>query len=181
MARYSRIRQGAQLNQALENYKNYIGTPRVPNLNSQGPRNLTKQVYVTPFKVDVATDEVAAAKMNPDHFTRLGARVNGAGTGAQVDEAIGANNIVSLPKFSPARVVLFHNATRVVSVETSAVTGTRYLKYAGDRFSCPFGRNLENDDEGDAFLAIKAAIFAAETGDVIRVSWTREKIGVERA
>lgn len=181
MGRYSRIRQGAQLNQALQNYITHLSTPRVPNLNSQGPRNLTKQVYVTPFKADVAADEVAAAKMNPDHFTRLGARVNGAGTGAQVDEAIGANSIVSLPGFRAARVVLFHNATRAVTVSTSEVTGTRYLRYAGDRFSCPFGRALENDDEGDAFLAIKAAIFAAETGDVIRVSWTREKLGVERA
>jgi hypothetical protein len=176
MSRYSRIRQGAQLNQALTNYINYLSTPRVPNLNSQGPRNLTKTVYVTPFKTDIAADEVARARMNPDHFARLGARVNGAGTGASVEEAIGANNIVSIPKFRAARVVLYHNATRQVTVATSAVTQQRYLNYGGDRFSCPFGRNLENDDEADAFNGVRAAIEAAETGDIVRVSWVREKL-----
>ncbi len=176
MSRYSRIRQGAQLNQALTNYRNYLATPRTPNLNSQGPRNNSKRVYVRPFKIDVATDELAMAKMNPDHFTRLGARVNATGTGAQVDEVLGSNAIVTLPKFRAARAVLFHNATRQVTVETSAVTGQRYMKYNGDRFSCPFGRRLENDDEADAFLGIRAAIEAAETGDIVRVSWTREKV-----
>jgi hypothetical protein len=180
--RYSRIRQGAQLNQALTNYINYLSTPRVPNVNSRGARNLNQQVYVTPFKVDVATDEVAAARVNPDHFTRLGTLINGAGTGASVETTLGANSVVSLPKFRAARVVYQHANTRVVSVETSDITGTRYLKYENvDRFSCPFGRNLENDDEGDSFLAVKAAILQAETGEIRRVSWTREKVGVETA
>jgi hypothetical protein len=177
MSRYSRIRQGAQLNQALTNYRTYLGTPRTPNLNSQGARNLSKRVYITPFLIDVAADEVAQARMNPDHFTRLGARVNAAGTGASVDEALGANSIVALGKFRAARVVLFHNNTRQVTVETSQVTQTRYLKYTGERYSCPFGRNLATDDEADAFLGVRAAIEAAETGDIVRVSWTREKVG----
>ncbi|MGD1906448.1 MAG: hypothetical protein ACFB0C_10705 [Leptolyngbyaceae cyanobacterium] len=174
--RYSRIRRGAQYNEALTNYITHLSTPRVPNLNSQGPRNLNKTVYVNPFKIDIAADELARAKMNPDHFVRLGARVNAAGTGGSVEENLGANSIVALSKFRAARVVLFHNATRTVTVETSEVTRQRYLKYAGDRFSCPFGRNLENDDEADAFLGIRAAIEAAETGDIVRVSWTREKV-----
>lgn len=180
-SRYSRIRQGAQLNNALTNYIAYLQTPRTPNLNSQGARDLTKTVYIAPFKVDIGATEVASAKMNPTHFTRLGARVNAAGTGAAVDENLGSNSVVALPKFRSARVVLFHNATRSVTVATSEVTNSRYLRYAGDRFSCPFGRNLENDDEGDAFLGIKSAVVAAETGAVVRVSWTREQLGVERA
>lgn len=178
MSRYSRIRQGAQLNNALTNYINYLSTPRVPNLNSRGARDLSQRVYVTPFKIDIAADEVAMVRVNPAGFTRLAARINGAGTGASVEQNLGANSVVALPKFSAARVVLFHNATRVVNVATSQVTNSRYLNYAGDRFSCPFGRNLENDDEADAFLAVKAAVQAAETGAVVRVSWTREKIGL---
>lgn len=177
--RYSRVRQGAQLNQAQQNYITYQSTPRIPNLNSQGPRDLSKIVYVTPFTVDLATDEVVSVRMNPAHFTRLGARVNTAGTGGQVDETPGANSVVNIGGFRSSRVVLFHNATRVVSVATSQVTQSRYLRYAGDRFSCPFGRNLATDDEGDVFQAIKAAILAAETGQIRRVSWTRERTEID--
>jgi hypothetical protein len=179
MSRFSRIRQGAQLNQAFTNYQNYLATPRVPNLNSQGPRDLSLIVYVVPFKMDVAADEVASARMNPAHYTRLSPYVNAAGTGAQVTDTLGANSVVSMNKFSAARLVYNHNNTRIVSTPTSRFTQQRYLKYDTDRFSCPFGRNLENDDEGDAFLAAKAALLAAETGEIRRVSWTRENVGIE--
>jgi len=180
--RYSRIRQGAQLNQALDNYINYLQTPRTPNLNSQGPRNLSMTNYVTPFMTDLAADEKAAAQVNPDHYNELQATINAGGTGAAVTDTLGADSVVSLPKFRAARVVLFENNTRNVTVETSDVTAQRYLKYTGTRRSCPFGRNLENDDQMDAFLQVKAGLmtlFAAS--EIKRVSLTREKVGVERA
>ena len=180
--RYSRIRHGAQLNAALTNYIQYLSTPRTPNLNSQGARNLTSTAYVTPFGTDVEADEVASSRVNPDHYTELQPTINGAGTGAQVTDAIGANNVVSIPKFRAARVVLFENATRTVTVATSGVTANRYLSYAGDRRSCPFGRNLENDDQMDAFLQVKAGLLQLFNASAVkRVSLTREVIGVERA
>lgn len=181
MSRYSRIRQGAQLNQALTNYISYISTPRTPNLNSQGPRNLTATAYVTPFMIDVAADEKATSRVNPNHYSELQATINAGGTGAAVTDTLGADSVVSLPKFRAARVVLFENATRAVTVETSDVTAQRYLKYSGSRRSCPFGRNLENDDQMDAFLQVKAGLMTLfSASDIKRVSLTREQVGVER-
>ena len=90
--------------------------------------------------------------------------------------------MVNIPKFRAARIVFFTNATRAVQVATSDVTGLRYLSYNGERSSCPFGRNLENDDQMDAFLQVKAALLQAFSGNEIkRVSLTREQVGVERA
>lgn len=180
--RYSRIRQGAQLNAALTNYINYLQTPRTPNLNSQGARNLSKIAYVTPFMVDIAVDELCSARVNPDHYTTLQTSINGAGTGAAVTDALGGNSVVSIPKFRAARVVFFHNTTRQVTVETSDVTNQRYLKYSGDRESCPFGRNTATDDQMDAFLQVKAALLTAfAASEIKRVSLTRERVGVEAA
>lgn len=176
--RYSRIRQGAVYNEALQRYVTYLTTAatRPRRLNSQGARGTTQTVYLTPFGFDIATDETVSAKVNPDHYTALSTYINGASTGASVSNAIGANTLVTERGFRPARIVWFSNATRSVAVATSDVTGIQYLKYNGDRQSCPFGRNTATDDEVDAFNGVKAAILQATASRAVnRVSLSREK------
>lgn len=175
--RFSDIKRAAQLKDALDNYIVYLQTPRPPRLNTRGPRDTSQIVYVAPFTMTVAADEVVQARVNPAHYTKLGATINGA-AGAEVLATIGAKTLVDLGRFTAARLVLFENSTRSVTLETSEVTGTQYMKYAGDRYSCPFGAQAATDDMIDAYQAAKAAVLAAgttATADVKRVSLIREK------
>lgn len=175
--RYSDIKRATELQSALTNYTNYLTTPRVRQLNTRGPRDTSKIVFLAPFTITVALDEVVQARVNPDHYTKIGAAINSA-AGAEVLEVIGSKTLVDLGRFTAARLVLFENSTRQVSVETSNVTGTQYLKYTGERFSCPFGAQAATDDLIDAYQEAKAAVLAAgttATADVKRVSLIREK------
>jgi hypothetical protein len=105
--------------------------------------------------------------------------VNAAGTGGLIDNTIGSNTRANLSQFRPARVVWFRNATRSVSVATSDITGTRYLKYAGQSSACAFGRGSENDDMVDVFNNIKDEIFSRNPSlEVNRISLTREQIAL---
>ncbi|MEA5449712.1 hypothetical protein VB780_14100 [Leptolyngbya sp. CCNP1308] len=180
-ARYSDIKRAAKLQAGLTNYINYLQTSatRPSRIGTQGPRDLSKIVYLKPFTIDVAADEVVTARCNPEHYNQLGATIN-ASSIAAVDDAIGANTIVGIPKFSPARVVLFRNATRSVTVATSDVTGLQYLKYNRDRYSVPFGATADIDDMMDSFLDVKARLLTVNAAAAVkRVSLVREKVGVE--
>ncbi|MEM6353589.1 MAG: hypothetical protein AAF766_22795 [Cyanobacteria bacterium P01_D01_bin.14] len=177
MARYSDIRRAAQLNQALQNYINYLGTPRTPNVGGGTPRGPQQQLFIQPFGQDLPLNSRVQVQASTDSYAALSQYIV-AGNGAEADTAIGANSVVNLPKFRPARVVWFRNPTRTVQTATSGVTGQRYLKYNGDRDSCPFGRAAADDDQMDVFNAIKADILTTNTNlEVNRVSITREKIG----
>jgi len=182
--RFSRIKQGALYQEGLTNYINYLNTAatRPRRIGQMGARGTTLTVYLTPFMADIATDELAAARVNPTHYSQLSTYINAGGTGAQVANTLGANNIVQIPKFRAARIVFFTNATRSVQVTTSDITGLQYLKYNGERSSCPFGRNLETDNQMDAFQQIKAGILAGFAGNEIkRVSLQREVMSSEAA
>lgn len=181
--RYSDIKRAARLQAGLTNYVNYLqnSATRPSRLGTQGPRNLTQIVYLEPFTIGVEADEVVAARCTPESFNTLNATIN-ASPVAAVTSAVGAKAVVSIPKFSAARLVLFRNNTRVVSVARSDVTGLEYLKYNGDRFSCPFGATADNDDLMDSFADVKTRVLAANAGAAVkRVSLVREKVGVEAA
>lgn len=180
--RYSDIRRAAKLQTALDNYIQHLQTmgTRPSKIGQYGPRNLNTTAYVAPFTTTVAIGEVVAGKCTDDSYTTLSTAINGSSLAA-VSDAIGADTLINIPKFRAARVIMFLNATRSVTVETSDVTGLQYLKYAGTRYSCPFGATADTDDQMDAFLDIKAALLAANSAaDVCRVSLQREYIGVER-
>lgn len=179
--RYSDVKRGAQLNTALNNYINYLQTmgTRPSKIGQYGPRNLNTTAYIQPFTGTFTAGEVVTAKCTDDSYTTLATTINGS-TFANVTNSIGADTLINLPKFRAARIIMFLNATRSVTVQTSDVTGLQYLKYAGTRYSCPFGAAADTDDQMEAFLDIKAALLAANSAaDVCRVSLSREYIGVE--
>lgn len=176
MSRYSRIRQGAQLNEALTNYINYLQTPRQPRVGSQGPRPPRRAVYVTPFGFDVQASELVRVSNGVDDYTALASQINQAGTGGEVTDTLGSNSVAQVGSFSPARVVWFRNSTISTQVRRSEVTNQEYLDYNGDRSSCAFGRENADDNQYDAFDAIKAVILAGNAGlELNRVSLTRER------
>ena len=179
--RYSDIKRAAKLQQGLTNYISYLenSATRPSKIGTRGARDLTQTVYVEPFTVGVDVDEVVMARCSPTSFTTLGAAIN-ASSIAAVTATLGSKNVVNFPKFSPARIVLFRNNTRAVTVATSDITGLTYLKYSGQRFSCPFGATADIDDQMDSFLDVKARLLAANAAAAVkRVSLVREKVGVE--
>lgn len=181
MSRYSRINQGAKLEAARvakQLYENNAAT-RPSRIGQGTPLELDARVYILPFTVKVEPDEVIAAKAYNDGFTTLGALINQS-TVAAVDPAIGAKTVVNIPKFRPARVVWFRNATRSAVPATSEVTNLRYLRYNGTSFSCPFGASIDANDMIDSFLDVKSRILATGGFAVSRVSLTREQVGIER-
>jgi hypothetical protein len=178
--RYSDIRRAGKLQPALDRYIQYLqGTLSRPSrVGTQGARGATQTVYVYPFGFDLAASQILSARVDPDHLTVLQSFVN-APTGAGVSTSIGANSTASISKFRAARVVLFRNQTRSVQVATSDITGLEYLKYNGDRYSCPFGRDdaASTADQYDVFQEIKSALLAVSGFEVNRVSLTRERLG----
>lgn len=180
--RYSDIKRAARLQEGLNNYVNHLQTlgSRPSRIGQQGPRNLDKLVFVKPFLIDVDADEVLSAQNSTDGYNQLQSYINGSTLAATTDN-IGADTLAALPGFSAARVVLFLNATRSVTVARSAVTNLEYLRYAGTRYSCAFGATADTDDIMDAFADIKAATIQALGGanEVCRVSLSRERISVD--
>jgi len=176
--RYSDITGSARLRPALDKYIAYLqGTGTRPSrINTRGPRGASKAVFVLPFGFDLPTDTVVGVNVKPDDFTALGPEINAAGTGGEVVDALGTKSAVERPGFSPARIVYFFNTSRSVTVATSEITGLEYLKYAGTRQSCPFGRKTATDDMEDAFQMIKLAILDANTNQIKRVSLTKERL-----
>lgn len=180
--RYSDIKRAYQLKNALDGFVNHIQTSatRPRRINTRGALNLNKIVYVAPFTAHVDVDEVCAARTNDESWQAISPSILGGSSAADVVDALGTKTLVSLPSFRAARIVFFTNATRSVTVETSEVTGLQYLKYAGNRYSCPFGANTDAIDQMEAFAEVKAHLLTTfANNDVKRVSLSREFVGLE--
>jgi hypothetical protein len=177
MSRYSRIRQAAQLQLALTALRAYDDTPRTPQLNTRGAQGPFTNVYVNPFGFDIETDEVIRVRNNAPAYTALATAINTTDTGAEVTNALGSKTVAIRGGFSAARIIWFRNATRSVTTPRSAVTNLQYLKYAGDRSSCAFGRKAATDNMHDAFSQIKGVLLTSNAGLAVnRVTLQPERV-----
>lgn len=176
-SRYSKIKQAAQLTEALNNLQLYEKTPRPKKVNTRGARDPAKNVYIIPFGVDIETDEVVRVRNSVEGYTALATLINTAGNQGETTDARGTKTPAIVGGFRPARIVWFRNASRSVTVGTSEATKQKYLKYNGDRSTCAFGRGTATDNQYDAFNEIKTTILASNPSlEVNRVSITREVI-----
>ena len=177
--RFSRILGSSRLRPAADRYIQYLsGTLTRPSRVGQGgPRQATQSVYYYPFGLDLPTDQVLTAKVDPAHYNILAPVINGV-TGVEITNGLGAKTLSPLRGISPARVVWFRNATRSVQVATSTITGLEYLKYNGDRYACPFGRDgaTSTADMYDAFSEIKGDLLSTPGFVISRVSIQRERL-----
>lgn len=177
MSRYSDIRRGAQLKTALDNYVQYLQTPRAPRLNTRGARAAQIRTFIVPYGIDIAADEVVPVSSPAAGYNRLQGLINSTNnTQAEVTNDVGTKTPTNVVGFSPARLVTFENATRSVTTPTSDVTKREYLKYAGTRFQCAFGRKVAADDLYDAFQILKTAALGRPNLAVNRVSLINERI-----
>lgn len=174
--RYSDIKRGAALNARLTRYVAYLqnAANRTPKLNSQGDRDLSTIGSVSPFGLDLATGQEALVQAPTPSFTKLNGVISTAPEAAFSSPPIaGARKI---PGFSPARIIYFENATKTKAIATSAVTGGQYLKYAGTRYTMPFGRQTTTSNLYTAFDGIRRTIETTITGQQVqRISLTPEK------
>jgi len=176
MARYSDIRRGAQLQAALTAYTTYLTTARTPNLSTTNDRPVQIGAGVIPFGTDIAGDMVSV-NCPQTGATRLKTLIDGVDGAKVFTAAEVTGDIEDIIGFKPARITTFENATKTKTIETSEVTGQRYLKYAGERFSAPFGRETKagTDRMIPVFNALKAALLARTGLAVNRVSLSPEK------
>lgn len=179
--RYSDIYRGAALEQARQNLEAHraAAATRTPNIGGGTPRDLDAILYLQPFTVDVAVDEVVSAKAYNSGFDTLGTYIN-ASSVAAAQTTLGANSIIKLPKFRAARIRWERAATKQLVSRTAEATRTVYGAYSNlDRFSCPFGATADTDDMISSFLDVQAAILAVTGFEVSRVNLSREFVGIE--
>lgn len=176
MARYTDIRRGAQLKFALDNYVDYLQNlgQGESGIGQGTERGAQSTVYVVPFGKDVTLDTIVETRVTATHLTALKESID-TSTEAEILDAAGNKTVSKIHGFRPARIVWFRNTAKQKTVETSKVTKLKYLKYAGDRFSAPFGRKTDNSDQVDAYNSIRSILKAKSDYAVNRVSLVRER------
>lgn len=177
MPRFSDIKKGPLLNQYFQNYVNYWNTAatRTPGVNTRGDQPARDPLYVVPFEVETQTDEVIAVSAAATAIAAMQTLVNGV-TGAEFFTASTGKTIISLAGWRPAAATWFRNAAKTKTTATSELTGSRYLRYAGERFTVPFGQQTATAKQITTFNAIKAALKAQSGFAVNRVSLREERI-----
>lgn len=171
MSRFSDIRRGARLNEALTNYQAYLARPVSTALPTYKARPAVIPLEITPFGFALPASTFARVNGNASWLT-----INAVPEVAAATEVKAASsNAGELSGFTPARVVWFRNATKTVSTETSKFTGQRYRKYEGERLSMPFGQKNGTDREFVVGQSIKSALKSITTFAVNSVSITPER------
>ncbi len=145
--RFSRIKQGAELNTALDNYITYLkNIDTRPSKRTQGgvrgSRRETVAAAVLPFGKEMGTGEYAATRVSTEGLTGLGTVLNGRlyTQGAQLAGAI------KILKFRPAKVTAFRGTGAATYVQ-SKITKLYYLKYTGDTYGSLFGATSATEEE----------------------------------
>jgi hypothetical protein len=173
--RFSDIKRGGDLKKKLDKYVTYLQNPPARRLNTQGDRKPSTVVYLTPFSLDVGTTQVVSVDANRDGYTLLAPFVN-QGTGSAITNDKDGKTVKDVGRFRAAKVNVFQNPTKTKTTPNSKFTGEPYLKYAGNSYSCPFGRKAASDDIQDAFSDVKAILRQRQGLLVNRVSLQIERV-----
>jgi hypothetical protein len=173
--RFFRVLRGQRGQAAKDKYLAYLTqlNSGQEGLGTKGNRPDRVLLYLKPYNVDLGTDaELVSSALEPSWnqlrgLTGVSTRVSNVGT---------ANTVgVKLRSAKPARVHVTTGLVAQGTVDTSQLTGLKYLKYGGTGASIPFGRSSGTDTMGDGYTQIKnsaIATFGART----RVSLSEEQI-----
>jgi hypothetical protein len=172
MGRMRDIRRGARLNEALTNYKAYLGRSISTALPTYSARPPAVPLQIQPFGLEMPSGSLARVNGNETWST-----INAAtGVEAATNVAVAGANAKELRGFRPARITWFRNSTKTVRTGTSKFTLQNYRKYEGDSFSMPFGQKTGTDREFDVADKLKTALKAIPGFVVNRVSISPEMI-----
>lgn len=177
--RYSDIRRGGELKQALDDYVQYLSNMQTRATKRQTGGTYAARpgeivpVFLRPFGVPVANTDVVQNRANDTAFAGPadldGIPNFGTGADARFEHTTTTKTVVSAPKgFSPARCTAFvRNGTP--AYVRSKVTKLYYIKYPGKSYAVPFGRqmNAAGDTEGaqeqEIYQNVKRDVLAAIT------------------
>lgn len=179
--RYSDVLRGAELNQALNNYVDYIQnidnrqTKRLRG-GAPGEARPRRQVAVKPFGIEMGAGEFALVGISQASYTKLSSAI-----GARMSitsEALGGAS--KLDRFKPAKVNYFEpTSDSARSYVQSKLTKLYYLKIQGDSFSAPFGATTDAEEELAGSRVVKTAVYnIAPSKESRRVWFTPEKVPV---
>jgi hypothetical protein len=164
------IRTAATLERYIQNIRD--SATEQPNLNSRGPRSRTRQVAVVPFSFDMPANTFALVTTTDRSWTAMSAALTNF-----ADDTIGSLDVQKVSGLTPAKILYFQAASRSVSIETSERTGLRYLKYAGNNYSAPFGRGTDGtQDQYDVFTEIRNELLPSGYTGIRRVSHSVERM-----
>lgn len=174
--RFSRVRQGGKYKVAMDNYIQYLQgiATRPSRVGTRGAQPRRIPLYLTPFGFDIPTDQIYEARATEEDYNFLSPQIT---PHAEVLNAPGSKEAVKRRGFKAARIVFFGNSARSVTVVKSDITKMDYLKYNGERRSCPFGRKAVDDDLNDVFGEIRAALNTQYSNyEVRRISLDPERL-----
>lgn len=170
MARYSDIRRGGELKQALTNYINYL-----QNMDDRPTkRQKGGAVERTPFKkvnIQILPFGLTLATTIPGLIIRGSSKSIGSGGALQsILGNVRANptvadtaDVLSTKEFRPAKVHAFR-VTGAGTYKQSKVTKLYYIDYPGDTYSAPFGALNATEEYATAVRLIRADIIKAFAG-----------------
>lgn len=164
--RFSQVLTGARGEVAKTKYLDRLrGMGQGERIGTKGNRPDSITLYINPFGLELPPDTFVQASALAPSWTALKGEV-----ASRAKETISATQkVLKLSGFKAARVV---RRTKDASgtVTTSKLTGLKYLKYNSTSTSVPFGQTGETDSQGEARVAIKAAI-----GNGYKVSFLDER------
>lgn len=177
--RYSQIKRGAEYEQALNNYVDYLrnASTRQTKRMVGGARGSTRQTIpaaLRPFGMELDAGAYASVRASQDSVSGLSTAL----TNRLFTQGANLAAAEKVYNFRPARVTAFRGTGTATYVQ-SKITKLFYLKYAGDTFSAPFGATSDTEEEATGGRAVKAAIltqFAAAENK--RISVSPEKVPV---
>lgn len=168
--RYSRIVTASRYAKALANYVKYVsGTSERQSKLGQGTkRPPSKTLFVTPFGLKTANNQYVEVSASETAYTDFSSNLTGY---VKATLTSGTESSIKPSGYRAARVSVKTGATGEYKIETSKVTGMKYLNYGGKSVSVPFGKKETADTESGVFDILKGKIKTSTN----QVSWIREK------
>lgn len=168
--RYSDIARAADLQRQLTAKAAWEAT-RFANVQQNVGSGTAKSpnviVQVTAFGADATADDFIV-RTNQRNQTALGSFIGN----VRVNTTIAANAQRNR-NFTPAKVKAFA-ATGTSTVQTSEITGNRYLKQNGESYQSPFGSTTATEREFEAQNIVRNAILGANP--TWRIGFTPERM-----
>ncbi len=131
------------------------GLSQGENIGTKGSRPASKKLYVQPFGQNLGETLLLQVSALTPSFTGLNAYSEIA---ARAKEAPAATQTsVKINGFTAARVVR-RTKDSTGTVQTSKLTGLKYLHYNQPSISMPIGRKSPTDNQGEAFDDIRIQI-----------------------
>lgn len=182
MARYSDIRRGGELKEALTNYVKYLEDMDTRQTKRQKGGSTDRKV-LKPIRVDVIPFGMKMPTTTPKFTVKASGK--GLGTDSPLKDILNGrvdltvaetSSEVSGEDFRPAKVTVFKGNGKG-DYKQSKVTKLYYIKYPGETYSAPFGAKTEAEEYQTGVKEVRTkAAEDLKSADFFRISFKPEII-----